>query len=129
MTDRAARLTAIFEKADQKLKAAHRALDARDWDDAASRAYYAAYHAISADLWHRGLVFSSHGQTIGAFNREFVTAGLVPREFARILTRLFEERQLGNYDVIAGVDEGTAREDVAAAERVLDECRRVTTTG
>lgn len=68
----------MLETAAQKLRAAQRAFDDNDAADCASRAYYAAYHAISAVLAHAGLVFSTHGQTLGAFNREFVHTGEFP---------------------------------------------------
>ena len=48
MTELPAILKAMLDKARQKLAAAQRAFDAGDWDDASSRAYYAAFHAVSA---------------------------------------------------------------------------------
>jgi hypothetical protein len=112
----------MLRKARQKLAAATRALEAEDWDDASSRAYYAAFHAISAVLWKRGLTYSSHGQTLGAFNRECVTSAEFPKEFTRILTRLFENRQLGDYDVADSIDSEMAHRDVDDARRIVEAC-------
>ena len=42
---------------------------------AVSRAYYAAFHAVSAALLSRGETYSRHGQVLGAFNRAFVHTG------------------------------------------------------
>lgn len=115
-------LRLMLIKARRKLAAATRALEAGDWDDAASRAYYAAFHAASTVLRARGLSYSSHGQTVGAFNREFIAPGHFPAEFTRILARLFEDRQLGDYEIIHTVDGDTATRDVADATRFVDAC-------
>jgi uncharacterized protein (UPF0332 family) len=91
-------IAALLEKAHGKLEAARILLDAGRPDDAVSRAYYAVFNAMSALLYKHGLVFSSHGQVIGAFNREFVKTGIFPSGFSRQITGLFEDRQAGDYD-------------------------------
>jgi uncharacterized protein (UPF0332 family) len=87
-------------------------------------AYYAAFHAVGAALLSRGETYSRHGQVLGAFNRAFVHTGLFPREFTALLTRLFENRQSGDYDVFLGVTEAEARQDVADAQRIIAAIRR-----
>ena len=62
----------MLMKARKKVATAKTNLDNDQYDDAVSRTYYAVFHAISATLLSKGLHFSSHGQTIGAFNREFI---------------------------------------------------------
>jgi hypothetical protein len=103
-----------------KLEAARVLLEAHAPGDAASRAYYAAFHAVSAALLARGQAFSSHAQVLGAFNRDFVHAGTFPREFTAILARLFEDRQTGDYDPTASLDAGEAERDVQDAQRIVD---------
>jgi uncharacterized protein (UPF0332 family) len=117
VTPRDAAIRQMLLKARRKLAAAKRSLDAQDSDDASSRAYYAAFHAVSAVLWRRGLTYSSHAQTLGAFNRECVASGEFPKEFTRILARLFDDRQLGDYDAAHSIERETAERDVADAPR------------
>jgi uncharacterized protein (UPF0332 family) len=117
-------LTAMLALADEKLRAARLLLDGRAWGDASSRAYYAAFHAVSAALLSRSETYSSHAQVLGAFNRGFVHPGLFPRDFTTLLTRLFENRQSGDYDVMPGVTEAEARQDVADAQRIVEAIRR-----
>ena len=57
---------------------------------------------------------------LGAFNKDFVRAGSFPREFTAILTRLFEDRQTGDYDPTARLEPGDAERDVADAQRIGD---------
>jgi uncharacterized protein (UPF0332 family) len=115
-----AELIGIMEKARRKLRAAHILLDSGSWSDAGSRAYYAAFHAISAALLSVGESYSSHAQVIGMFNRRFVHTGQFPREFTSMLTRLFEDRQSGDYDVTVELNEAEAREDVVDAEKIVN---------
>lgn len=116
-------LSAMLAKADEMLTSARRDLQAGACGDAASRAYYAVFHALSASLASRGLSFSSHSQTLGTFNREFVKTGIFPPETSRKLQRLFEDRQTADYDWNRHVDGQTAREDVTDAEWLVTACR------
>jgi hypothetical protein len=124
MTELSSVLRPMVAKARQKLSAARRALDAGDWDDASSRAYYAAFHATCAVLRSHGLAYSSHGQTLGAFNRECVQSGEFPRETTRVLTRLFEDRQLADYEVLHSVGQEDAVRDVRDAAAFVESCVR-----
>jgi uncharacterized protein (UPF0332 family) len=113
-------LTALLTLADEKLRAAGLLVAGGAWGDASSRAYYAAFHAVSAALLSRGETSSRHGQVLGAFNKAFVHTELFPKEFTALLTRLFENRQSGDYDVLLGVTEAEARQDVADAQRIIE---------
>lgn len=109
-------LGAILLKAEDKLKTAHQNFDNGQYDDTVSRAYYAAYHAMTAMLASQDLVFSSHAQTIGAFNREFIKTGKLPAEFAKMTQNLFASRQTGDYDTSSWTDRETAEERLLDAE-------------
>jgi uncharacterized protein (UPF0332 family) len=117
-------MAAVLGLAEDKLKSARILLDAGQWRDAASRAYYSAFHAASAVLLSKGLSFSSHAQTIGAFNRNFVKTGIFPIEFGRRLTKMQTDRESGDYRATSPIGEATAREDVAIADEFLQSCRR-----
>jgi uncharacterized protein (UPF0332 family) len=92
-------LAAMLALAEEKLRAARLLLEGEAWGDACSRAYCAAFHAVSTALLSEDETYSSHAQVLGAFNRGFVHPGRFPREFTTLLTRLFENRQSGDYDV------------------------------
>ncbi len=111
-------LRALLARAEEKLRAARLLLEGGAWGDAASRSYYAAFHAVSAVLLSRGESYSTHAQLLGRVNKEFIQTGIFPREFTKLLTRLFEDRQSGDYDVEPGLTETEARQDVADGERI-----------
>ncbi|MBI4244014.1 MAG: HEPN domain-containing protein [Planctomycetes bacterium] len=112
----------MLVKARKKLATARTNFDNDQYDDAVSRTYYAVFHAISAALFSQGLHFSSHGQTIGAFNREFIKTQKFPSSFSKIIKKLFRERQMGDYDVQSSLDADIVKEDLEKTEKIIDAC-------
>ncbi|MDD5434420.1 MAG: HEPN domain-containing protein [Nitrospira sp.] len=117
----------MLGKARKKLRTARTNFDNSQYDDAISRAYYAVFHTISAVLLSKGLHFSSHGQIIGAFNREFIKTKKFPASFSKSLKKLFDERQIGDYDFQTYIDEGTAKEGMESAEKIINACEKYLT--
>lgn len=117
----------MLSKAREKLKTAQIDFDNERYDDSVSRAYYAVYHAISAVLLSKGLHFSSHGQTIGAFNKEFIKTKKLPTSFTKVIEKLFNERQIGDYDFESYIDTDVAQEDLDYAEKILRACEEYLT--
>jgi len=119
MSNRKEEVLALFSKANSKLKTAHIDFDHGQYDDAVSRDYYALFHAMTAALLSKDFVFSSHGQVIGAFNREFIKTGIFPKVYAKYIQVLFDDRQTGDYDVFAVITEETALEHIRNTEKIL----------
>jgi uncharacterized protein (UPF0332 family) len=113
-------IQSIIEKSESKLKTARIDFDGGQYDDAVSRAYYAVFHAMTALLLHKGLVFSSHAQTIGAFNQNFIKTGIFPKDFSQIIQSLFEDRQTGDYDVLSKMEKETAVKDLLKKEGAIN---------
>jgi len=65
---------------------------------------------------------------MGAFNREFVKTGNSPAEAFQKIRRLFEHRQVGDYSATESIERWTAEQDVADAEWLIAECRRLIET-
>lgn len=109
----------IMQKAVRSLHTAQKIFEDGDYDFASSRAYYAAFYAIEAVLLTKSLSFSKHSGVIGAFNRHFIKTLLFPGEFSKMMSRLFRERQIGDYDFGASITEQDAQEDLASAEVIV----------
>jgi uncharacterized protein (UPF0332 family) len=114
---------ALLAAAQSKIEAAEILHASGMEGDAASRAYYAAFHAVSALHLQAGNSFSSHAQVIGRFNKDFVRTGLFDPVFTRTLTRLFEDRQQGDYDATAAMTPAQAAKDIADARALIDAIR------
>jgi len=91
------------------------------FEDAVSRAYYAAFHAASLLFYCTGRTFSSHAQLVGAFNKEFVFPGLLPGEMARSLRDLYELRQTADYDVHNSIAQSESEGALKRAETFVNQ--------
>ena len=67
-----------WKKATRALASAGAILD-MDPDSAASRAYYAAFHGVTAVLACRGLSFTKHTAVRAALHRDLIQAGIFVR--------------------------------------------------
>ena len=110
----------IIHKAEESLRVARRDDAAGDHAFAASRAYYAAFHAIRAALKTQGLEPSKHSNTLGEFSRLFVKTGIFPREFGRLLNQLLRTRMIGDYKTSPPVSELDGRASIDVASRVIE---------
>ena len=110
-------IAALLDKARRGLDATREHIGHDDFDFAASRAYYAMFHAATALLRLRQMTFSRHTAVIAAFGREFVVTGLFAREHHKALIEASELRQLADYSPGVAVGEQRARRlvDQAAA--------------
>ena len=68
-----------------------------DFDTAASKAYYAAFYAVSALFAVQGQNFTKHTAVEGAVHRDLVKTGAWPPELGEKYSRLVESRILGDY--------------------------------
>ncbi|RKY28149.1 MAG: hypothetical protein DRP79_02545 [Planctomycetota bacterium] len=91
-----------------------------DFEGACSRAYYAVFHLMQAALFERDMVFSKHSGVTGTFFKEFVKSGTFPREYAKIIKRLQENREVGDYSYHKEIPKEVAKEDVIDAETVVN---------
>ena len=121
----AAEVAAHMERACQSAEAARTLCDAGLFDDAASRAYYAAFHAATAVLMARGLTFRKHGAIIGAVHKHLVHAGVLTVEMGKWLAWLFELRSVGDYGEIIHVDADQARLALARAQALVGAFQRL----
>lgn len=85
---------AEWERADRALASA-RQLAETDPDSAASRAYYAAFHALTALFALRGQTYSRHSAIRAALHRDLVQAGSLSDESGRDYDFLMDLRETG----------------------------------
>ncbi len=90
-----------------------------DPDGAASRAYYAMFHAAEALLLSKGHEFSKHRAVHSAFARDFVNTGLVPVALHRALLDSYEDRLVADYDLTFRVSKEDAQRHVDSARELI----------
>ncbi|MCI0371790.1 MAG: HEPN domain-containing protein [candidate division NC10 bacterium] len=81
-------LQAHLEKARQKHEAAVALLKAGFFEDAVSRAYYAAFHAAQAALLTEGQQAETHKGLSTLFGLFFVKTGRIEKRFGRYLAKI-----------------------------------------
>lgn len=88
-------------------------------DDSASRAYYAAFHAVSALFALRGMTFTKHAAVRAAVHRELVHSGAWERQVGEAYDLLWELRHVGDYGGGQHVSRAEAADALHAAEIII----------
>lgn len=109
----------MIAKAEEKLRSAKTNLHNEQYDDSASRSYYAVYHSICAVLTTKGLEFSSHSQTLGAFNKDFIKTGIFNKKYSKWIQSLFVLRESGDYDIRSDIDLKKAENALITASEIV----------
>jgi uncharacterized protein (UPF0332 family) len=117
------KLLQMITKAERSMTASRRLYNEGDYDFAASRAYYATFYMMQAALLTKQITPSQHGTVISRFNEHFVKTGIFPKEFGRFISRLFRERQTGDYGYSITIDQVESEEDIKFAEQIFQTVR------
>jgi uncharacterized protein len=114
----------LWQRAVQALVTA-RTLALSDPDAAASRAYYAAFYAVSAWFTLSGTSFTRHSAVEAAVHRDLVKAGLFPIDLGKSYSFLHSLRSTADYGGRMHVASEEAAEAVAAAGLIVTKVRRL----
>jgi uncharacterized protein (UPF0332 family) len=90
-----------------------------DPDSAASRAYYAASHGVTAVLAGRGASFTKHTAVRAALHRDLIQSGLLPVEFGRDYDFLLDLRETADYGGVAEASQASAARAIEKAAAIL----------
>jgi uncharacterized protein len=113
-----------IEKSGASLRAADLCLEAGLFDDAVSRAYYAAYHTVQAMLLTLGLESRTHGGAHDLFYIHFVRTGQIPPHIAKLFAALQKFREQADYARAFHFTADDAREEVTNAHAICVEVRQ-----
>ena len=114
-----------LDRAESSLQAARLLIDTNFLDDAASRAYYAVFHAASALLLSENLSFNSHSGVLRAISLNFVKTGRLDKSYGRNLKWLAELRQIGDYGESRRVTSDEAQRAISVADSFLNQVRLI----
>lgn len=104
---------------------AHRAVESaetlveKDPDSAASRAYYAAYHAVTALFALRNRTFTKHTAIRAAVHRDLVKTGEWEEGRGKDYDFLLELRETADYGGMTHVTRDAAQSAIECSHRVL----------
>jgi uncharacterized protein (UPF0332 family) len=94
-----------------------------DADSAASRAYYASFHAITALFALRGQNFSKHSAVRAAVHRELIQTGKWPVELGKAYDFLIDMRETGDYGGVAEVSRQDAEMCIEKASAIIGQVK------
>lgn len=112
-----------IQKAEGKLGVARRLFASDDYEDAVSRAYYAAYHATQALLLTEGQRAETHRGVITLFGLLFVKTGKFNKNLGKFLANLKDDRESGDYEIFSYIEKETAETALKEAEEFLKESK------
>lgn len=113
----------MLQKAAQSVEAADDLLQNGYAGFAVSRAYYAMFYSAEALLLKQNLSFSKHGAVIAAFGEHFIKAKIFDPKFHRYLREAFDQRLVGDYDVMNEISPETARATIKNAKEFIEEVK------
>lgn len=118
-------IRAMIEKSENNLGSACLNHEHGYYDDAASRAWFAVYHVLTAALLSRGhRLPTPHQRVVNEFEKEFVKSGEFSGDMLSQIRALLEGRQMGDYDVTARLNEQAALVAIEQARHVIDAVKK-----
>lgn len=115
-------------RAEKALRSAKLLLEHGELEDAASRAYYAMFHATRAILFSKGVRARTHKGTISLFGERIVKKGVLDEKYADALRKAFDLRQKSDYELYAELDEELVRKTVNNAEKFIGKVKELLKT-
>ena len=107
-----------WQRAQRSVKTAATLIES-DPESATSRAYYAAFHALTALFALRGQSFNKHAALRGALHKDLIKSGEWPVDLGKDYDFLTDLREMSDYGDVARVSERDARRCVEAAQRII----------
>lgn len=87
-----------IEKAYKVLQEAVDNAQLKHWNLAGNRLYYSVFHMCQALLLSEGDSTRRHAGMIHKIGLDFITTGKLDSKYGRLISRLYELRQSGDYD-------------------------------
>lgn len=116
-----------LHKARSKIAAAEDCRRLGHLDDAISRCYYAMYHAAAAVLSTRGIDPRTHQGLLTMFGEHFIKSGLIDKRFLKMLRRVKEVRENGDYGIAFKPTVEETEETIAVSKEFVSEMERFLT--
>ena len=112
----------MWRRAEEALRTAEVDIEVSP-DACASRAYYAAFYAVSALFAREDREFTKHTAVRAAVHRDLVKEGRWPVSAGQDYSFLYQLRQTGDYGGAQHVSHAEALEALQAADRILNLAR------
>lgn len=116
---------ASLKRAEKALKSARLLEENEELEDAASRAYYAMFHATRALLFSKGMNAKTHKGAVSLFGEKIVKQGIMSEEYADMLRKAFDLRQKSDYEIYAETSAELVKEAIRNAEQFIERVKEL----
>lgn len=116
-----------IEKAHKSFDEAKAVAGLRYWSLAGNRLYYATYYMASALLLDKGISVKTHAGTIHLLGQKIINSGLLDKAYGRLFSRLYELRQVGDYDDMFDATEQEVKPYIEKVSAFLNETESMIT--
>lgn len=90
------------------------------WSGAASRLYYATFHAVCALLIHDGQRVKTHKGAGITFSQKYIHTGILPSQYGELFYQLENMREKSDYDCFYTVSEDEMKKKLLPAKEMID---------
>lgn len=118
-----------IEKAENTLNEAKKIATLGLWNTVANRLYYPLYHAITALLIKNGYTVHTHAGAISLIGLHFVKTNILSMEDNRLLKRMYNLRQEGDYEDFIEVSEEDIEEYLPSVEALITKINSLVNNG
>lgn len=115
-----------LEKSKETLQDARVMFEKASLTSTVNRIYYAMFYAVNGLLISNNFSSSKHSGIRSLFNKEFVNKGLVDKKLGKFYSKMFEERQEGDYKDFIKFDNNIVRGWLESAEDFVKRIENVT---
>lgn len=109
------------EKAISFIDQAKEMLSLKHYDLAANRFYYACFHIIQALFITDNVTAHTHSGMIKSFGQHYIKTGVLPLEYGRFISRLFQLRQRADYNFSYEISEQDVADLYKPAKSLIDD--------
>jgi len=93
-----------IETAYKTLDAAKMLADNEFWNSSVNRLYYSLFYAVNALLVLNEIKTKTHSSIKSQFSLHFIKSGKIDKKYGKLLAKLFDWRQKGDYDNLVDYD-------------------------
>lgn len=108
-----------FDRADDALKTAKYDLQGDFIFATVNRTYYCCYYCMSAALYTKDIYAKTHKGTMAKFSEIFIKTKIFPEESADTISKLFDNRQMADYDLDTAISAAEAEMLIYKAEELF----------
>jgi hypothetical protein len=112
-----------IDNADEALSVAQLNFDNEYYTATINRAYYAIFYAANALLATQKLSRSKHSGVLSVFRQHFIKTELLPTDLSVIYGQVMDDRQEGDYEILAATSKEDAEFDLAQARYFVQEVK------